>query len=58
MLTLCLMLSVTYYAQNYTDIIGWSLHAARFMLNDYFRYLRVANSRDIQLKLNFEIPNI
>ena len=24
-LVLCLMLSVTYYAQNYADIIGWSL---------------------------------
>ena len=29
LLTLCLMLSVTYYAQNYADIIGWSLpHAS------------------------------
>ena len=26
MLALCLMLSVTYYAQNYAGIIGWSLH--------------------------------
>ena len=25
MLALCLMLSVTYYAQNYAGIIGWSL---------------------------------
>ena len=25
MLALCSMLSVTYYAQNYTGIIGWSL---------------------------------
>ena len=25
MLALCLMLSVTYYAQNYAAIIGWSL---------------------------------
>ena len=25
MLALCLMLSVTCYAQNYADIIGWSL---------------------------------
>ena len=24
---LCLMLSLTYYAQNYAGIIGWSLHA-------------------------------
>ena len=29
MLALCLMLSVTYYAQNYAGIIGWSLpHAS------------------------------
>ena len=26
MLTLCSMLSVTYYAQNYAGIIGWSLN--------------------------------
>ena len=25
MLALCLMLSVTYYAQNYAGIVGWSL---------------------------------
>ena len=25
MLTLCLMLSLTYYAQHYAGIIGWSL---------------------------------
>ena len=25
MLALCLMLSVTYYAQNYAGIIGWCL---------------------------------
>ena len=25
MLALCLMLLATYYAQNYADIIGWSL---------------------------------
>ena len=28
MLALCSMLSVTYYAQNYAGIIGWSLAAA------------------------------
>ena len=28
MLALCLMLSVTYYAQNYAGIIGWSLAIA------------------------------
>ena len=27
MLALCSMLSVTYYAQNYAGIIGWSLMA-------------------------------
>ena len=26
MLALCLMLSVTYYAQSYASIIGWSLY--------------------------------
>ena len=25
MLALCLMLSVTYFTQNYADVIGWSL---------------------------------
>ena len=29
MLALCLMLSVTYYAQNYAGIIGWSLTLGR-----------------------------
>ena len=28
MVALCLMFSVTYYAQNYAGIIGWSLHRA------------------------------
>ena len=28
MLALCLMLSVTYYAQNYAGIIGWSLYVS------------------------------
>ena len=28
MLALCLMLSVTYFVQNYAGIIGWSLHRA------------------------------
>ena len=30
MLPLCLMLSVTYYAQNYAGIIGWSLVFGRW----------------------------
>ena len=29
---LCSMLSVTYYAQNYAGIIGWSLYTRRFFL--------------------------
>ena len=29
MLTLCLMLSVTYYAQYYAGIIGWSLSGGK-----------------------------
>ena len=37
MLALCLMLSVTYYAQNYASIIGWSLHTDKntFSLQHY-----------------------
>ena len=33
MLALCSMLSVTYYAQNYAGIIGWSLAIARLIVN-------------------------
>ena len=31
MLALCLMLLVTYYAQNYAGIIGWSLLIKHFL---------------------------
>ena len=34
MLALCLMLSVTYYAQNYAGIIGWSLIPDQAFLQD------------------------
>ena len=33
MLALCLMLSVTYYAQNYAGIIGWSLPISEIQEN-------------------------
>ena len=33
MLALCLMLSLTYYAQNYAGIIGWSLQSAAVNLS-------------------------
>ena len=34
MLTLCLMLLATYYAQNYASIIGWSLVGELFIKNE------------------------
>ena len=39
MLALCLMLSMTYYAQNYAGIIGWSLLSSRVV---YFHTNEVA----------------
>ena len=33
LLALCLMLSVTYYAQNYAGIIGWSLILAKYFFH-------------------------
>ena len=35
MFALCLMLSVTYYAQNYAGIIGWSLIATYLATNHH-----------------------
>jgi len=43
MLALCLMLSGTYYAQNYASIIGWCLAVSalsiKVLLNFYFQKL-------------------
>ena len=41
MLALCLMLSVTYYAQNYAGIIGWSLGAR----NRSYRLLKLKGTQ-------------
>ena len=38
MLALCLMLSLTYYAQNYAGIIGWSLITSGTMWCDIIIY--------------------
>ena len=35
MLALCLILSVTYYAQNYAGIIGWSLTTVQWIEKTY-----------------------
>ena len=43
MLTLCLMLSVTYYAQNYAGIIGWSLAVTISTIATYIATFEIMN---------------
>ena len=51
MLALCLMLSVTYYAQNYAGIISWSLVDANVSVSSHFRKEELALAVDKWLRV-------
>ena len=56
MLALCSMLSVTYYAQNYAGIIGWSLTIR--LWNTLPEDIIYSNSlRQFRTSLNFYLTN-
>ena len=65
MLALCLMLSLTYYAQNYAGIIGWSLPVAVAFVTRCFvmiysvilRLLHVSSSNATKTTLHHALAN-